>query len=230
MPASITGCSMSRISVSRVRIRRMVRVGPRRHPGWRTCRGASGGAWPRWPGASPRTASGRSCGGSSRSRRPPGARRRRPRWRSSAPEQRASTCGGRPARARRTLALVALAPPRSARTARRPRSPAAASRPVRSAWPMPSPVIGRVAAAASPDEQRPAAGRGRGHLVDPGRDRPGPVRALRPRRRARGGSRCGAGPGGRATARPCRAPVTVPPRWMPKPTLARPSGSGNDQR
>ena len=42
MPASITGCSMSRISVSRVRIRRMVRVGPRRHPVSRTRRGASG--------------------------------------------------------------------------------------------------------------------------------------------------------------------------------------------
>ena len=67
MPASITGCSMSRISVSRVRIRRMVRVGPRRHPVARTRRGASGGAWRRWPGARPRTASGRSCAGSSRS-------------------------------------------------------------------------------------------------------------------------------------------------------------------
>ena len=75
----------------------------------------------------------------------------------------------------------------SARTARRPRSPRAASRPVTSACPMPSPVSRSDAADRVAGEQRSTRGRGGGHLVDPGRDRPGPVRTLRLVRRARAG-------------------------------------------
>ena len=79
----------------------------------------------------------------------------------------------------------------------RPRRPAI---PVSSAWPMPSPVIGSVAAAASPTKSARPRGRAR-HVVDPGRDGPGPVRRLGRGVGAEDVARCAAGPAARATAR-----------------------------
>jgi hypothetical protein len=91
---------------------------------------------------------------------------------------------------------------------------------------MPSPVIGSVAAAASPTKS----------------DRP-VVSTDRSMRAGMGQARCGAsgraeGPStsamwgrvsssGQIRAMSWTRP-TLPPRWIPKPTLARPSGSGND--
>ena len=103
-----------------------------------------------------------------------------------------------------------------------------AAMPVSRAWPMPSPVIGSVAAAASPTNSvRPR-----------GQDGMSSMRA------GMGQARCGdsaraSGPStsamwGRASSSGHSAlhvldRAALPPRWIPKPTLAPPPGSGNDQ-
>ena len=191
----------------------------------RNC-GASGGG--RRRGGSPRRASGRSCAGSTRVAPAMPDRAARalavPRTRA---EQRPTSGGRRPGAGDTRARSGRGTPP--GRRARRSTIASAASTPVSSAWPMPSPVIGSVAAGGVADEQGPAA-------------RPSTTSSIRA---GMGQARCGAsgsasgaehvgdvrsgeqvGPQrascpGRATARR-RA-------GSPKPTLARPSGSGNDQ-
>ena len=90
---------------------------------------------------------------------------------------------------------------------------------------MPSPVMGSVAAAASPTHStRPAvsgtsstrAGIGHAWWRSSGRAS-GPSTSAMWGRAKRSGHRAF-----------ISLVATLPPRWIPKPTLARPSGSGND--
>ena len=98
--------------------------------------------------------------------------------------------------------------------------------PVSNAWPMPSPVNGSHAAAASPtnrvrvdDVEMSSIRAGIGHaFTDPSSTASGP----------RSSAMCGRASRSAHTA--FMSPTsTLPPRWIPNPMLARPSGSGNDQ-
>ena len=152
----------------------------------------------------------------------------------------ARPCGARSARissidirwsatsASRDRALVAW-PRRRARRARRRRSASAARTPVSSAWPMPSPVIGSVAAAASPTKSVRRGGRARCRRPGPGSARPGGATRARVGAEHVGDVRPGSAARATAAFMSCTRPTLPPSRWMPKPTLARPSGSGNDQ-
>ena len=101
---------------------------------------------------------------------------------------------------------------------RRGRSPRPRAMPVSRAWPMPSPVIGSVAAAASPtNSARPARER-HARRRGPGSARPDGGR-LGAGRRARAPRRCAAGRAARATARFMSWVASLPPRWMPKPDV-----------
>ena len=141
------------------------------------------------------------------------------------PGRGAPTCGGRRrARAATARSYAARAELRGRRRRRRRLLPA--SRPVSSACPMPSPVIGSVTAAASPTNSTRPRGEGGGSTravsATPCADSRAGVRA-----------ECAATCGRRQqlghSAPSCARRGASGGRKMPKPTLAVPPPSGNDQ-